>query len=332
MELIKSENYETHLCNFYEDNHNEVWLTREQVGAALGYADPAKSIQNIHLKHKERLDKFIKREKVKTSEIGDSHEHPQSDGGRERSQNKHLQSEVVFYSERGVMEICRWSDMPNANQFMDWVWDIVEAYRRNEIVANKRAIELLNNQFNSLAKSVEESTEAVKQLREEVFSHIDLLEEKGELGLSPAVEWANEMMVHVRKIVEKYPGMDQKKCMDRLVERSEDYMYETYETLLADYALHHDGKKAKKILVMARDEDTRDAFERAVKDYEIDAGIYEQNEGQKYVEKLMEHMGEMIVPDPPVYQHKMTDEELAEQWAEMDKMYGPGWDAPPERM
>ena len=199
---------------------------------------------------------------------------------------------------------------------------IVSVKQYNQLV-NTTA--LLSKRVEQLGLLVENS---VKELKEEVFSHIDLLEEKGELGLSPDVEWANEMMVHVRKIVEKYPGMDQKKCMERLVERSEDYMYETYETLLADYALHHDGKKAKKILVMARDEDTRDAFERAVKDYEIDAGIYEQNEGQKFLEKIMDSMGEIIVPDPPVYQHKMTDEELAEQWAEMDKMYGEGWDDP----
>lgn len=32
------------------------------------------------------------------------------------------------------MEICRWSRQPKANLFMDWVWDIVEKYRANELV------------------------------------------------------------------------------------------------------------------------------------------------------------------------------------------------------
>lgn len=31
------------------------------------------------------------------------------------------------------MEICRWSRQPNANLFMDWVWDVIEAYRHNEL-------------------------------------------------------------------------------------------------------------------------------------------------------------------------------------------------------
>ena len=199
---------------------------------------------------------------------------------------------------------------------------VVSVKQYNQLV---KTTALLSKRVEQLGLLVESS---VKELKEEVFSHIDVLEEKEELGLSSDVEWANEMMVHVRKIVEKYPGMDQKKCMDRLVERSEDYMYETYETLLADYAFHHDGKKAKKILVMARDEDTRNAFERAIKDYEIDAGIYEQNEGQKFLEKIINNMGEVIVPDPPEHQPVMSDEKLADMWADMTRMYGEGWDAP----
>ena len=328
MELIKSENYNTHLCNFYEDNHNEVWLTREQVGAALGYADPAKSIQNIHLKHKDRLDKFIKREKVKTTEI---HEHHQSDGGRKNgstkpfSKNDNLQSEVVYYSERGVMEICRWSDMPKADEFMDWVWDIVEAYRRNEIVATQKAIELQEEKFRMLADRVEEIGKLVQDTRQEqlerldtITARLDILEEKGEVVLDAPTEWAKEMMKHVRKIADTYTRGDTNKCMDRLIERSEEYMCETYETLKADYAAHSNGKKAKKILIMARDEDTREAFERAVKDYEIELGIYEQNEGQKYLEKVMDGFGIEIVNDP----HEKAREWTADEWDDFYKFYG----------
>ena len=41
--------------------------------------------------------------------------------------------ETMLYTERGVMEICRWSNKSKANQFMDWVWDIVERYRNHEL-------------------------------------------------------------------------------------------------------------------------------------------------------------------------------------------------------
>ena len=40
---------------------------------------------------------------------------------------------TYLYTERGVMEICRWSNKPKANQFMDWCWDIVTKYRQGEI-------------------------------------------------------------------------------------------------------------------------------------------------------------------------------------------------------
>jgi len=46
---------------------------------------------------------------------------------------KSEEQERVYYTERGIMEICRWSRQPKANLFMDWVWDVIEAYRHNEL-------------------------------------------------------------------------------------------------------------------------------------------------------------------------------------------------------
>jgi len=350
MELVKSENYGMHLCNFYEDEQNEMWLTREQVGAALGYADPAEAIKTIHKRHKERLDKFVKRERIQSAETSITHEGGQSDHGREnglttvRSQNKHLQSEVVYYSERGVMELCRWSDMPKADEFMDWVWSIVEAYRHNEIVANKKAIESLKvslleqvEKFNELSNTTSFLAERVEQLGKlvedkntETSSRLALLESKSEIMLDHDTKWAGEMMERIEKITETYGNVKREKITDRIIERAEEYLREPYKNYEMDYALHHNGKKGKKIFVMARDEDTRSAVEQAIKDFEIERGIFEQNEGQKYLETVLASMGETIVPDPPVPQHIMTDAELGSQWADMDKMYGEGWDKQPD--
>lgn len=41
--------------------------------------------------------------------------------------------ETILYTQKGVMEICRWSKKPLANAFMDWVWDIVKKYRNGEL-------------------------------------------------------------------------------------------------------------------------------------------------------------------------------------------------------
>ena len=102
--------------------NDDILLTREQIGQALEYANPIKAIQSIHNKHKDRLDSLSIRIKSETFDT------PQTEVGR----NKNLMTERVYYTERGIMEICRWSRQPKANEFMDWVWDIVENYRRDE--------------------------------------------------------------------------------------------------------------------------------------------------------------------------------------------------------
>ena len=53
--------------------------------------------------------------------------------GASREQNNNLITERVYYTERGIMEICRWSRQKNANIFMDWVWDIIEKYRHSNL-------------------------------------------------------------------------------------------------------------------------------------------------------------------------------------------------------
>lgn len=126
LKLITTETFGDLSCNFYRNMNDDILLTREQIGQALEYSDPIKAIQNIHSKHKDRLDDLCIHIKSETFDI------PQSDGGRKNN----LLTERVYYTERGIMEICRWSRQPKANIFMDWVWDIIEKYRHNELQPN----------------------------------------------------------------------------------------------------------------------------------------------------------------------------------------------------
>lgn len=48
----------------------------------------------------------------------------------------------MLYTQRGIMEICRWSRQPKADIFMDWVWDIIEKYRANELVPVQQQIDM----------------------------------------------------------------------------------------------------------------------------------------------------------------------------------------------
>ena len=109
LKLITTETFGDLSCNFYRNMNDDILLTREQIGLALEYVDPINSIYKIHKRHKDRLDKLSI---------------CLSDG---------LGHEIYYYSQKGIMEICRWSKSDKANQFMDWVWDIVEKYRNHEL-------------------------------------------------------------------------------------------------------------------------------------------------------------------------------------------------------
>ena len=113
LQLVKSEQFYGVDCDFYKGNNDEMWLTRNQIGEALEYSARGDAIEMIHRKHKDRLDKFSVTIKLM--------------GTDKKRYNTYM------YNERGVMEICRWSRQPKANEFMDWVWDIVQAYRHGTL-------------------------------------------------------------------------------------------------------------------------------------------------------------------------------------------------------
>ena len=116
LKLITTETFGDLSCNFYRNMNDDILLTREQIGIALEYSDPNVALSKIHKKHKDRLDELSVVTKLESTD------------GKEYN--------TTLYSERGIMEICRWSRQPKANLFMDWVWDIIEKYRHNELQPN----------------------------------------------------------------------------------------------------------------------------------------------------------------------------------------------------
>ena len=82
-------------CDFWGNANNEYLVTREQIGRALGYSNPANAIKNIHLKHKERLDKFSTQLTSK-----------QIEG------NRQIERKRTFYNLQGVLLIIQYSQVP----------------------------------------------------------------------------------------------------------------------------------------------------------------------------------------------------------------------------
>ena len=72
-------------------------MTREQIGTALNYEQPNKTIAKIHERNADRLDPLSTVVNLSNVE-GD----------------RYVTRETYVYTLRGVMEICRFSRQPNA--------------------------------------------------------------------------------------------------------------------------------------------------------------------------------------------------------------------------
>ena len=108
LHLANTEKFNGISCDVYEDG-SKIYMSRKQIGEALGYGAPQKAIDNIYQKHRDRLECMAVTLKTRATD-GKTYD-------------------TMLYNQRGIMEICRWSRQPLADKFMDWVWDIIEAYR-----------------------------------------------------------------------------------------------------------------------------------------------------------------------------------------------------------
>lgn len=152
LKLITTEKFGDLACNFYRNMNDDILLTREQIGTALEYQYPSNAIKNIHRKHHDRLESLCMR--VRTG------------GYQSELTSKSEEQERVFYTERGIMEICRWSRQPKADKFMDWCWDIIEKYRSNQGFTNTidtQMTKVLLETMVSMQKNISDIQDQLKQ-------------------------------------------------------------------------------------------------------------------------------------------------------------------------
>ena len=138
--LITTERFGELDCNFYESNKEYV-MTREQISAALGYAN-ADGIARIHNRHKERFAKFSGVVKLTTP------------GGKQST---------IVYNRRGIMEICRWSRQPKADAFMDFCWDVMERLMKGQTAHPDARLEALTEEVRKLTECVAAITERLNE-------------------------------------------------------------------------------------------------------------------------------------------------------------------------
>ena len=176
--LITTEDFNNLPCNFYRNMNDDILLTREQIGQALEYANPQKAIDNIHSKHKDRLDELSVTTKLRAT-----------DGKLYNT---------MLYTERGIMEICRWSRQPKANLFMDWVWDIIEKYRRNTLNTQQN-IQPLIDAITTLTQTITQMQEDISALKFQTSSPISSTKKLPELKYS---RWKSRMFEKLKLLTE----------------------------------------------------------------------------------------------------------------------------------
>lgn len=174
LELVTTENFGTVTCDFYRNVGNEIFMTREQIGEALEYSNPAKAIQKLHLRHADRIEPLS----LRLTEIRFS-----QNGGAG------IEVETVYYSQRGIMEICRWSRQPKTDAFMDWAWNIMEAYRAG--------------QFNNTVCIDRETVKMLKDLTESLHIISRHQEPAPKYRLDFFPEWTSKMLPKFRLIQDK---------------------------------------------------------------------------------------------------------------------------------
>ncbi len=139
LQIITSRQFDGHTLDCYIDPNQQdkgaFWATRTQIGELLEYAEPGIAIGKIHQRNKERLDKFSR-----------VHQIDLPSGGIQ---------DVTVYNFKGLLEICRYSQQPKANDIMDWLFDVADEIRRTgsytvrnpEADAQLRAIDLERAKF-----------------------------------------------------------------------------------------------------------------------------------------------------------------------------------------
>lgn len=153
LQLVKTENFNNITCDFYSAE-DDIWMTRKQIGEALEYSDPQKAIDNLHNRYRDRLDKYSV-----TLKLG-------------ATDNKKY--DTTLYSERGVMEICRWSKQPKANAFMDWAWNIIKAYRHGNLRTGTpvTTVERFLTEQTELMKQMERNNERLYNITIKGFNQL----------------------------------------------------------------------------------------------------------------------------------------------------------------
>lgn len=192
LELIKEGNFLGTKCDFYKDENDNIYMTREQIGQALQYSDPIRNISKLHERNKDRLDDFSAVVKLTTTD--------------------QKQYNTTLYIEKGIYDICRFSKQPLANDFYDWVYDQVILIRKTGGAIDDKELFIetycagLDDAQKTFIKGfmnkVEEQQKQISKLQPKADNWSAFMDSKGNMTLSKVAKALNIKDIGRNKLFE----------------------------------------------------------------------------------------------------------------------------------
>ena len=240
LKLITTETFGTIPCDFYRNMNDDMLLTRNQIGQALEYSNPQKAIDNIHSKHKDRLDELSVTTKLRATD------------GKEYM--------TTLYTQRGVMEICRWSRQSKANQFMDWVWDIIESYRNNTLSSQNIDMKAFTDILTSLSNTQAAMTQTLNLLNEKISNTEEQSKPKKKYSY-----WTSKMFPKYEELMD-YLGYESNGELYKYLYKEFNDMYPDYDLrqVADDYCYENKLETCFTLDAIEHDKTIRKLFERMV--------------------------------------------------------------------
>lgn len=152
---IKSERFGDIVCDFWKNENDEIFMTSEQLGRALGYADPRKSINTIVSRNP-----YLRNPEF-SSDIN------MMSGAGIRN--------VRVFTEDGIYEVTFLSGTERAKQFRAWVRQVLKGLRSGQLSLIERFD--IPRTYPEALRRLADEVEARQQLQEKV----QMMEPKAEM-------------------------------------------------------------------------------------------------------------------------------------------------------
>ena len=125
LRLVKEGSFLGTTCDFYQDNQNNIYMTREQIGEALEYENE-RQLEKIHFENQVALNDLS----VEISRFERVHRNGVGLLNQADKPLSNIKPNTLLYNEDGIYEITFLSRQPKANEFRQWVRNTLKMIRK----------------------------------------------------------------------------------------------------------------------------------------------------------------------------------------------------------